>query len=49
MLREAAAAKVIVDFTRFGLELPSDTLKWRQGVVMTLAQVEALKRKGTGS
>jgi hypothetical protein len=41
MLREAGAAKVIVDFTHLGLELPGDT-HWRDGWPVTLESVEDL-------
>lgn len=42
MLREAGAAKIIVDFTYLGLELPTEDLKWNKGRPTTLRDVEAM-------
>lgn len=42
MLREAGAAKVIIDFTHWRLDLPDDRLSWRHGTPTTLAELEAL-------
>jgi len=41
MLREAGAAKVIVDFTYKGFELPG-ALEWRDGVPVTLTELEKI-------
>jgi hypothetical protein len=42
MLREAGAAKVIVDFTCYGLELPSRDLEWRDGA--PVSSIKALEK-----
>lgn len=43
MLREAGAAKVIVDFTCYGLDLPSADLEWRDGApVASLRDLEKI-------
>jgi hypothetical protein len=42
MLREAGAAKLIVDFTHLGLALPSEDLEWCDGMPTTLAHVEEM-------
>ena len=42
MLREAGAAKVIVDYTHLGLVLPNDDLEWSDGLPVTLANVEEM-------
>ena len=42
MLREAGAAKIIVDFTYLGLELPPNDLKWDKGRPTTLRDIEAM-------
>lgn len=42
MLREAGAAKLIVDFTHLGLELPNDDLEWCDGMPTTLTHVEEM-------
>jgi hypothetical protein len=42
MLREAGAAKLIVDFTHLGLSLPSEDLEWCDGMPATLAHVEEM-------
>jgi hypothetical protein len=42
MLREAGAAKVIIDFTYLGLELPTDDLEWFNGRPVTLKILEEL-------
>lgn len=39
MLEEAAVAKVIIDFTYIGTELPHD-ISWRHGQPITFAEVE---------
>jgi hypothetical protein len=41
MLREAGAAKVIVDFTHLELDVPDVTFRWRHGRPITLAEIEA--------
>lgn len=42
MLREAGAAKVIVDFTCYGLDLPSADLEWRDGA--PIVSIRALEK-----
>lgn len=45
MLREAQAAKVLVDFTQHGLALPTPELKWRDGLpVRSMEELEELAR-----
>jgi hypothetical protein len=49
MLREAGAAKVIVDFTYRGFDLPGN-LDWRDGIPTTLAELEKIVGyQGSGS
>lgn len=40
MMREARSAKLIVDFTDRGFELPPDWLRWKDGRPLLLADVE---------
>lgn len=42
MLREAGSAKVLVDFTYLGLELPNDDLDWSDGTPITLENAEEM-------
>ena len=42
MLREAGAAKLIVDFTRYGLLLPTPDMEWSDGAPVTLADVQKM-------
>lgn len=42
MLREAGSAKIIVDFTCYGLDLPSADLEWRDGAPIRLADMEKI-------
>lgn len=42
MLREAGAAKVIVDFTHLGMLVPIDQLKWHHGRPVKLLDVEEM-------
>jgi hypothetical protein len=42
MLREAGAAKVIVDFTHLLMDVPDEKIRWRHGRPITLAEVESI-------
>ncbi len=42
MLREAGAAKLIVDFTHLGMPAPLDSLKWSDGRPLRLWDVETV-------
>lgn len=42
MLREAGAAKVLIDFTHLMMDMPDEKIRWRHGRPITLAEAEAI-------